>query len=192
MTDLIATCVLIRIQCVTLIVDDACRSVMELGNKETWKLVAYDNESTRTALPDIFESIVNETSIVLKGDVDVAKPKLISRLEQLLCSFKDVLLLLSGISEMGAAAAAAAAAANAENKDRPTTLSLTEARDRYRRAKVKDRKLLMVLANCDYVLNKSIPRCIKRLSLCGMRFSERMHEVANLSYGWLMILSIFY
>lgn len=160
--------------------------VIDLQHRENWKIIAREKEFSKTHLPDLFERIVNEVMPLLKQIVvnggfpsetdlfanDKLRASVLYHFERLLCSFKECMEKISRIN---------LAAAVDQSSNRPTKLSLNATGDVRNRdggsAPIKDRKLLIVLSNCDYALRFSLLQCADRAKSIGARFSEQLKEV---------------
>ncbi|CDW55310.1 Exocyst complex component 2 [Trichuris trichiura] len=137
--------------------------ICELASKETWKLSECDKDMSKTALPDMFESIVNEVQPIVNTflshnnfphekdllQLEAYRPSVLISLECLFCSFKITLERLI----------------NFEPSKRPPKLT--------------EKKLLVVVANCDYVLRFCLPRLFERASKCGVWLIEPIQEVSS-------------
>uniref|UniRef100_A0A5S6Q9U3 Exocyst complex component 2 n=1 Tax=Trichuris muris TaxID=70415 RepID=A0A5S6Q9U3_TRIMR len=165
LSSLLTACMELRVTCLELVVGQASRSIYELASKETWKLSECDKDMSKTALPDMFESIVNE--------MEAYKPSVLKSLECLFCSFKITLERLVSLEPV-------------ENPPkalrRPSTFKGSFDKGK-RASKFTEKKLLVVVANCDYVLRFCLPRLFERASKCGVWLIEPIQERCIVCYG---------
>ncbi|KHJ47308.1 IPT/TIG domain protein [Trichuris suis] len=187
LSSLLTACMELRVTCLKLVASQASHSICELASKETWKLSECDKDMSKTALPDMFESIVNEVQPIVNTflsynnfphekdllQLEAYRPSVLRSLECLFCSFKITLERLINFEP---------------SENPPTALrrpsTLKSSFDKGKRApKLTEKKLLVVVANCDYVLRFCLPRLFERASKCGVWLIEPIQERCIVCYG---------
>ncbi|KRZ74784.1 Exocyst complex component 2 [Trichinella papuae] len=193
-------CVEIRLHCLACFVEQTESSISALASKEIWKLLVCNEEMSKTALPDLFESIIHELLPVFKQllcynnyrqEVDFLsseshKDGVLKRFETLLCSFKLTMLKLIGLEQQQQQQQQLdddVVSVGRKSKG-SSTFDFDYPKGRAKKSsRITDKKLLIVLANCDYLLRYCLPRLIDRLSKNGMWLTEPLQQRCVVCYG---------
>ncbi|KRZ22507.1 Exocyst complex component 2 [Trichinella pseudospiralis] len=196
-------CVEIRLHCLACFVEQTESSISALASKEIWKLLVCNEEMSKTALPDLFESIIQELLPIFKQllcynnyrqEVDFLsseshKVGVLKRFETLLCSFKLTMLKLIGLEQQQQQQQQQQqldddVVSMGRKLQGSSTFDFDYPRGRAKKSsRITDKKLLIVLANCDYLLRYCLPRLIDRLSKNGMWLTEPLQQRCVVCYG---------
>ncbi|KAL1238943.1 Exocyst complex component [Trichinella spiralis] len=189
-------CVEIRLHCLACFVEQTESSISALASKEIWKLLVCNEEMSKTALPDLFESIIHELLPIFKQllcynnyrkEVDFLsseshKDGLLKRFERLLCSFKLTMLKLIGLEQQQQLDDDVVSGGGMSKGSSTFEFDYPKGRAK-KSSRITDKKLLIVLANCDYLLRYCLPRLIDRLSRNGMWLTEPLQQRCVVCYG---------
>ncbi|XP_003373400.1 conserved hypothetical protein [Trichinella spiralis] len=184
-------CVEIRLHCLACFVEQTESSISALASKEIWKLLVCNEEMSKTALPDLFESIIHELLPIFKQllcynnyrkEVDFLsseshKDGLLKRFERLLCSFKLTMLKLIGLEQQQQLDDDVVSGGGMSKGSSTFEFDYPKGRAK-KSSRITDKKLLIVLANCDYLLRYCLPRLIDRLSRNGMWLTEPLQQAS--------------
>ncbi|KAL3111721.1 hypothetical protein niasHT_011008 [Heterodera trifolii] len=180
---LVELCTTVRLKCLGMLVERGKEAVLLLGAQENWR-VDLMADPPRTALPDLFETEVNElvadVKVILSsnnfpGEIDLF---LKERWRQMIIDLFAVLLL--GVRDCYDHLLKL----RRENK-RPNTLldnvsfgSVDEdgAKTVKQPQERNSRKFLVAIANIDYLINRSISGICRRLSDNGVKFADQIFK----------------
>lgn len=192
-------CITLRINCLARVVEQTCQSVVDLHHRENWKIQnsQKDDEWSKTATPDLFERLTGDSWPLLKqiasnsgfpgeqdlmsSNQDKLRSTLLYHFERLISSYEQMLRKLAKLPHTGGDMAVEEDTVS-KKLQRPENLHVDTI------APLKDKKLLIVLSNCDYALRFSVAKCIERIKGMNAKFAEQLRERCIPKYGNLRTL----
>lgn len=191
LSSLMELSVTMRVKCLSRVVDRCVENVEDLHTKETWKIASMENDWAKTQLPDLFETQISECLPYIRqilsvgnfpGERDIFEAEtsiqsyLMTTLERLVGAFRYTL-------EKGVRLGSNSKA----SEGRPGSLPLGEAPGVAggKRERQEHKRLLVALANCDYVLKVSLDSIGERLSANGVKRAGQIIQNGRKTYAGL-------
>ncbi|KAI1724959.1 exocyst complex component sec5 domain-containing protein [Ditylenchus destructor] len=195
---LVELCTTIRLKCLGLVVERASEAIRLLNSRENWKMDMVSNESKKTALPDLYETEINEILPNVKqilsfnnfpGEVDLfsrerVRQMILDLFVVVMLSFKDC---YDQILQLKSASGTTEQSQHTMQKQRPNRLVMSDASSLSSAGgtdigsiegkprggqEVTSRKLLISICNIEYVINHLLSVICRRFTDCGVKFAE--------------------
>uniref|UniRef100_A0A915E8Q1 Exocyst complex component 2 n=1 Tax=Ditylenchus dipsaci TaxID=166011 RepID=A0A915E8Q1_9BILA len=153
---LVELCTTIRLKCLGLVVERASEDILQLGNRENWKMDGGDQ--TKTSLPDLYETEINEIMMNRKTEA------LIEPTDQSSKRPNRLFMTGSTVDTMSLSSAGGTETSIPDTKSKAPSLEITS------------KKLLISICNLEYVINQLLACICRRLTDNGVKFGDLIYK----------------
>lgn len=176
-----------RTSCMSTLFKQAISDIQQLHTKETWIVETDDESGGTTQMPALFENIVNETiqhlhEVVVQnklGESEIFSQRTVQKDSTQLCS--ELLTAFAPCLEFLAFTPVMMAPPTSNTSDSKKRFS-TSSLELEENSLQFDKRLIIMLSNCSYTLERVIPRLVEDLNKHGYVEMNKALETARERY----------